>query len=245
MMPRVALTTTIDPRGGDADEPRVAVYAKYLEALQRVGLIPVLVTPAHDREVIDRLVDDCHGLVLSGGDDIDPMRYDEEPSPRLGPVNPARDAAELHTLHKAVLLDLPILGICRGHQLLNVHFGGTLHQDIDPGKQGGVVHRQTSGQDVHRHEVTVEQASRLGRAIGTGRIEINSYHHQAIKDVAPNLDVTARADDGLIEAVESRDHDWIVGVQWHPERHEATCSDRDPNIRLFRAFADVVGERAG
>ena len=245
MRPTIALTTTIDPRGGDSRRPRVAVYANYLDALQRAGLVPILVTPAHDQKAIDRLVADCHGLVLSGGEDINPARYREEPTPQLGPVNPLRDTAECQALEAAITRDLPVLGICRGHQLLNVYFGGTLYQDIGVSMGPEFSHLQTTQWEAHHHEVTVVEESRIGRAIRAPRLEINSFHHQAIKDLAPNLEVTARADDGLIEAVESRDHRWVVGVQWHPERHEAKEEGCDPNMRLFRAFAEVVAEGVG
>jgi putative glutamine amidotransferase len=244
MRPLVALTTTIDPRGGDYQQPRIAVYANYLTALQRAGLTPVLVTPAHTLETIEELVSICSGLVLAGGDDIDPVRYGQEPIPELGHVNPPRDAAECRALDAATRRDLPVLGICRGHQLLNVYFGGTLCQDIAVALGEDSSHQQPTRWEAQHHHVTVRRGSRLARAIDRERLVINSFHHQAIDKLAPSLEVTARADDGLIEAVESRDHRWVVGVQWHPERHEARAADSNPNVRLLRAFADVVREEA-
>lgn len=243
MRPLVAVTTTIDPQGGDYKRPRVALYASYLAPLERVGLTPVLITPAHSEEAIRQLVEMCEGLVLSGGDDIDPSQYGHEPIPELGQVNPPRDTAELRALGVAIERDLPVLGICRGHQLLNVYFGGTLCQDIGVEMTEAVSHVQAGPWEAHQHEVSVEPGTRLAAALGRDRLEINSFHHQAIRRPADNLEITARADDGLIEAVESRDHKWVVGVQWHPERHEATAPDSDPNLRLFSAFADAV--RAG
>jgi len=245
MRPLVALTTDIDPKGGYYRQARVAIYANYLAVLERSGLTPVLVTPAHSEESIRELVGSCAGLVLSGGDDIDPARYGQDPIPELGTVNPPRDAAECRALSAAVERDIPVLGICRGHQLINVFFGGTLCQDIEVAMaEDASSHLQTSPWGSHHHDATIEPGSRLAQAIGRDRLEINSFHHQAIQKLAPNLEVTARADDGLIEAVESRDHRWVVGVQWHPERHEARAEDTDPNIRLFNAFAEVVREGA-
>jgi putative glutamine amidotransferase len=159
-------------------------------------------------------------------------------------VNPPRDAAECRALSAAVQRDVPILGICRGHQLLNVFFGGTLHQDIAVGLGDDYSHEQNSPWGSRHHQVSLVADSRVQRAVGRERIEINSYHHQAIRDVAGNLEVTARSDDGLIEAVESLEHRWVVGVQWHPERHEARAEDSDPNVRIFNAFADAVREGA-
>ncbi len=240
MNPLVAITTTIDPQGGDYQKPRVALYANYLASLERVGLVPILVTPGHSDEVIAQLVGLCSGLVLTGGDDIDPANYGEEPTPQLGPVNPRRDAAEKRALQAAAERDIPILGICRGHQLINVFFGGTLCQDISTEKKDATSHQQTAPWGAHHHDVFITPGSRLEKAVGKQRLAINSYHHQAIRKLAPDLEVTARAEDGLVEAVESREHRWLVGVQWHPERYEAEAEDSDPNLRLFRAFADAV-----
>lgn len=236
----VALTTTIDPVGGEYQKPRIALYANYIAPLERNGLTPVLVTPAHTEASIRELVRSCDGLVLSGGDDIDPARYGHDAIPELGPVNPPRDLAELRALDEACRLDLPVLGICRGHQLLNVCFGGTLCQDIEVEMGHAFSHLQTSPWGSHHHEVTVVAGSRLAEAIGEEQLRINSYHHQAIRRLADGLEVTARADDGLIEGIESTRHRWVLGVQWHPERHEAEAADSDPNLRLFRAFAEVV-----
>lgn len=242
MSPLVAITTTIDPQGGDYRKPRIALYANYLGVLERVGLTPVLITPAHSAAAIRQLMSSCSGLVLPGGDDIDPSRYGADPIPELGVVNPPRDASEWRALDEAVDRDLPVLGICRGHQMVNVYFGGTLCQDITVAMGEAYSHVQTTAWGSHHHHVTVEPESHLGRAVGRTRLEINSYHHQAIRDVAPNLVVTARADDGLIEAVESREHRWVTGVQWHPERHEASAEDSDPDVRLFKAFSAAVHE---
>ena len=244
MKPLIAITTTIDPRGGDHLQPRIALYENYLIPLERVVLLPILVTPAHSDDAIRRLVGLCSGLVLTGGDDIDPANYGEAPTPQLGPVNPQRDAAELLALQTAVERDLPILGICRGHQLINVFFGGTLCQDIATEKGDAASHLQTAPWGVRHHDVVVSAGSRLAQAVDEERLAINSYHHQAIRRLAPGLEVTARAEDGLVEAVESRDHRWLVGVQWHPERYEAEAEDRDPNVRLFLAFADAVRQMA-
>ena len=236
----VAITTTIDPQGGDYGQPRIGLYTNYVTALQRVGLTPVLITPTHKPEAIHDLVGMCCGLVLTGGEDIDPSCYGEDPIPELGLVNPARDFAELRAIDAASELEMPVLGICRGHQLLNVYFGGTLCQDIKVAMETASSHIQTTPWGSHHHEIDIEADSRLAEAVGTQRLQINSYHHQAVKKVADPLMVTARADDGLVEAIEARFDRWIVGVQWHPERFEAEAEESDPNMRLFAAFAGAV-----
>ncbi len=243
MRPMISLTTTLDPRGGDHGEPRVGIYANYLHVLQRVGVIPQLVCPAHDADSVETLVRAGSGLVLSGGEDIDPSRYGEEPIPQLEEVNLVRDAMEWRALEAALELDMPVLGICRGLQLLNVFLGGTLYQDLATQRQDMIKHLQEAPWGHHHHTVRCSPDSHLQRVLGDcGPLAINSFHHQAVKDLAPGVRCTAQAEDGLIEAIESERHRWVVGVQWHPERHEADAPNTDPNIRIFEAFVGAVEE---
>lgn len=241
MDPFVALTTTLNPRGGGHAQPQVAVYANYLRVLTRVGLTPILITPAHDPYDIPALIGACSGLVLSGGEDIEPARYGEEPIPELGEVNPARDAMEWSVLDAALERELPVLGICRGMQVLNVYFGGTLYQDL-PAQWGQKIdHYQEAPWGQHHHTVRCSPGSKLQQILEECvPMRINSFHHQAVKDVAPGLRCTAQTDDGLIEGIEAEHHDWVVGVQWHPERLEAEAPNTNPNIRVLDAFANEV-----
>jgi len=160
------------------------------------------------------------GFVLTGGVDIDPACYHETPHPRVKRTDHTRDEFELVLLGQALARDLPILAICRGHQLLNVAFGGGLLQHID-----GDGHRadyRSEGFPSRWHEVTIRQGSRLHAALATAGTLVNSRHHQAVtpERLAPRLEVVARSPDGLVEGVESLAHRWVVGVQWHPERPE-------------------------
>jgi putative glutamine amidotransferase len=136
---------------------------------------------------------------------------------------------------------MPIFGICRGLQVMNVCFGGTLFQDIDRDRaRPSVTHRQTEPWGARVHDVTVNEGSLLHGIVGERHLRINSFHHQAVREVAPTLAVSAVAEDGLVEAAEMRDYTWGLGVQWHPERHEATAPHHDPDRLLFRAFANAV-----
>ncbi len=245
MNPLVALTTGLDPEGGDHGKPRVAIYAAYLEILQRVRLTPVLVTPAHGPDDVAALLDASAGLILSGGGDIAVELYGEAPSAELLEVDPDRDTMEMRALELALERELPILGICRGLQVLNVYFGGTLYQDL-PGQFGDeVAHEQPGPWGTHQHEARLTEGSLLHGILGGFEpLRVNSYHHQAVKDLGVGLTCTARAEDGLVEGVEATGHDWVVGVQWHPERKAPGAVDGDPaddpDLRLLDAFARRV-----
>jgi putative glutamine amidotransferase len=244
MNPFVSLTTTIDRNGGQG-RSRIVLHANYIHVLQRVGVMPSLVTPAHDPDAVAALVRSSHGLVLSGGEDVEPARYGEDPIPQLGEVNPARDAMEWRALDVALSMDMPVLGICRGMQVLNVYLGGTLYQDL-PTQRGDMInHNQDAPWSHHQHHVQCTGGSHLQRILGDCTpLEINSFHHQAVKDLAPGVRCTAQAEDGLIEGIESEHHRWVLGVQWHPERHEAEAPNTDPNVRIMEAFAAAVREFA-
>jgi len=241
---RVALTTSIDCDAGDHRRPSVFLYTSYIEALENIGLAPILITPAHSPDAIDALVDACCGLVLSGGEDVDPKHYGEPKSPALGSVQPLRDAMEFRALECALQSGMPVLGICRGAQVLNVHFGGSLYQDLDTERPGTIAHQQAEPWDERSHEARVQTESRLHSIVGTDCLLINSFHHQAVKDLGRDLRVVARAADGMVEAIEHASHPWLIGVQWHPERNEASAPETDPDRRIFSSFRRAVSEFA-
>ncbi len=179
-------------------------------------------------------------LVLTGGIDVDPGRYAAERHTKVKETSPERDAMELAYLDAALARDIPVLAICRGHQLMNVGFGGTLLQHIDSGE-----HRadfRTEGYPSRWHDVRIVDDSRLAAALGETHIEINSRHHQAVAtgDLGSGLRAVAFADDhgaDLVEGAESLQHRWVVSVQWHPERVEDHVAAFHPQMRrLFDAF---------
>ena len=244
--PLIAVTTTMWP-GGVHNLPRVQLNAAYITAVEAPGAAAVPLTPAQGEESIRRVLGVCHGLLLTGGEDVDPARYGQTRLAQVEEVNPERDEMELAAVHEAVRRGMPVLAICRGIQVLNVALGGTLYQDIPSQLGGDVLHEQQASVNDRWHAGRVEPGSGFERIFGNTRLFINSFHHQAVRDVAPGLTATVWAEDGIVEGVEGREHPWMYGVQWHPERGEAhgpAGDTRDPDRRLFWAFVQAAREFA-
>ncbi|PYO92923.1 MAG: hypothetical protein DMD62_11775 [Gemmatimonadetes bacterium] len=224
-----AVVVTAPRRLVDGRE-RVTLNTAYVKALESAGLVPLAIPTMLAAERAAAALAAVQGLVLTGGEDVAPARYGATPHPRLGDVDPVRDAAELALIAAARARRLPVLAICRGIQILNVALGGTLYQDLDSERPGSVVHTD----ETSRHAVRVEPGSLLERTLGARSASVNSRHHQAIRDLAPALKAVAWAEDGVIEAAEPADAaaPWTVAVQWHPE----DLTER----ALFEGFARAV-----
>lgn len=192
-------------------------HEDYVRSLVAAGAVPVVLPVAPD-DVVEHYADLCDGFVFSGGDDVDPRFYGEAPSPEIDVFNTERDASELLLLKMAVRAGKPVLGICRGLQVMNVAFGGTLIQDLLSEREQTLQHIQKVPRMKTSHSVHVLTDSRL-YAILEGResLYVNSLHHQAIKTLAGELRAVAFAPDGVIEAAEHVSNDRILGIQWHPE----------------------------
>ncbi len=228
---RVAALNHPTPEG---DPPRreMALGMTYLEAIQRCGGIPVIVPPIASPEALDALLERVDGLCLSGGPDIDPALYGAEPDPHLGPVERPLDEFELALVRAADARDLPILAICRGAQMVNIARGGTLHQHLPDVVGETLNHRQDEAAKDVTHPVTIALRSRLGEMLGQHWVGVNSFHHQAVRDLGAGLVITATAPDGTVEAFEAPDRSFLVGVQWHAE----CLVDRDEQAALFRSL---------
>lgn len=235
MRPLVIVTTALAP---GRRLPQVVLNANYVTAVEDAGATAVLLSPAHDIASIEALVDRADGLVLTGGDDVDPARYGQTPHPKTGAPNRARDEAEFAALELALKREMPVLAICRGMQVLNVALGGTLVQDLSSQRPGPIVHEQTAPIGQRWHAAEVLDGSGLHQIFGTSELFINSFHHQGVDRLAPPLRAAVWAEDGLVEGVEGKEFPWVYGVQWHPERGEAEApaDERDPDRRLFWAF---------
>ena len=218
--------------------PRVRVNEAYTAALAEVGLVPMVLPPVSPSMAAASLVD-VAGLVLTGGEDIDPARFGQEKHPANGEPHPARDGYELALANAAAERRIPTLAICRGAQIMNVALGGTLVQDIPSQHASSIDHAPQGKRGQRTHDVNIETDSRLARIVGTTSISTNSSHHQSIDQVGRGLRVVASSPDGIVEAIEPSDAAWwMVAVQWHPE--ELTATPEDWDRRLFAAFADAV-----
>ena len=220
---------------GDVRQPEIVLGMTYAGAVEDAGGVPVVLPPLDDRHVTS-LVDQLAGICVSGGPDIDPTAYDAEPHPRLGPVEPRLDAFELAVVRRADALGLPVLGICRGSQVLNVARGGTLHQHVPDVSDGSVTHRQTEPGTETTHDVKIEPGSRLASIVGAEDLDVNAFHHQAVDRLGRGLRAVAWADDGVVEAIEGESEALFLGVQWHVE----TLVHLPRHLRLLEALVEAA-----
>lgn len=208
----------------------------YTRAVQRAGGIPVLLPFVTSEADAAAVLDKIDGLLLSGGDDLDPLLYGELPHPQVGNISPERDAAELAYARVALARNMATLGICRGHQVLAVAFGGTLWQDIPSQVPGAIKHRQEGPKWHPTHPVTIAEGTRLHALLGPERL-VNSRHHQAVRKIPEGWVVSAFSPDGVIEAMEHPGSRFALSVQWHPENFQGRPYNFDA---LFSAFVEAA-----
>lgn len=239
----------------DYDRNRVWIGPNYLDAIRAAGGVPILLPLNIDKDELAVVANACDGFLFSGGPDISPFRFGEETIKQCGVIVPERDLMEENLFSLTMETDKPILGICRGIQVLNVFLGGTIYQDIStqfkpkwqfpittvdgaPGSLPNIQlsHSQESGNTVLTHSINVEEDSLLYDIVSKDTIFVNSFHHQAIKDLAPSLKLAATSPDSLIEAVYLPEKPFFLGVQWHPEHLFRTSDDA---FNLFKAFINA------
>ncbi len=220
----------------------VSVHYAYILSVLNAGGLPVVLPPADSDEAIAETVGAVDGLLVSGGNDLQPQRYGEEPGWGMGPFSPERDHLDFAAIRAAYGAGKPIFGICRGIQSINVFFGGTLYQDLRREKSCTVKHYQDSESSRASHTVEISRDSMLYPLLG-GRIMTNSFHHQAVRRAAPDFLVGARAADGVVEAMEATRGPFVLGVQWHPELMAAAGDDAMEKI--FGLFVRACRERSG
>ena len=237
-------TQTLQSLGGVSAEipPSWVMSQRYVVTLTNAGAIPWLV-PLVDDETLRGISDALDGVFLPGGADIDPVSYGRAPHPLCDKTDRDRDRVELALARWAMDDGKPLLGVCRGMQVINLAAGGTLYQDIAEQLPGAIKHDYFPyggapfTRDYLAHEVTVAAGTRLATVFGAGALRVNSMHHQGVRDIGDGLTVTATAPDGLVEGLESTDGQYVVGVQWHPE---ALTESQSAATGLFREFVETA-----
>ncbi len=244
MKPRIGISTFFDPQGRSDYS---AVNKNYIASVLRGGGLPCPIPVCSEPALAATYVEGVDGLLFTGGRDIDPDFYGEEPGVGLGLIDSDRDAWELALFSEASKAGIPMFGICRGHQLVNVAMGGSLVQDIDQARfEAGPIALPHYPKDLPMdrlfHHIDLAEGSLLRKVFGKARLRVNSFHHQAVKVLAPGLKATAAADDGVLEGFESIDASrFILGVQFHPEALTAKFPEFTP---LFRAFIEACDQSA-
>jgi len=245
--PLIGVTADLSEASNKYDKPQEATFfvpQPYVSALERAGALALILPPNPSAAVVRRMIGSFDGLVITGGNfDIDPRCYGEKPMRELREVKARRTEFELEMAEQALKKDLPVLGICGGAQAINVALGGSLYQDIATQIAGAGAHEQSARKGTGGHQVEIAAGSRLHAIIERRKVEVNTTHHQAVKDVGRDLLVNATAQDGVIEGIESTRHRWVLGVQWHPE---ALAPGRKDQQRIFSCFvAQCARSRRG
>ena len=238
-------TQTLQSLGGISESipPSWVMSQRYILTLTTAGAIPWMI-PLVDDATLRGVYDELDAVFLPGGADIDPLTYGAAPHPLCDKTDRERDRVEVSLARWALEEQKPVLGVCRGMQLINIAAGGTLYQDLATEKQGSIKHdyfpfsAQNYSRDYLAHEVTVNEGSRLAGIVGAGSLRVNSMHHQGVRDLGAGLVATAEAPDGLVEALEGEDDSYLVAVQWHPE----ALTDNDERTR--RLFTDFIAAGA-
>ncbi len=223
---------------GNVSDGNLSLLPGYFNSILKAGGIPLVIPPFEETDLLIEMLNRVDGILLSGGADVNPLFLHEEPVEALHNINPYRDRQELLLVRLAANRQIPILGICRGIQVMNAALGGTLYQDIDTQSEGPhIKHSQDLDRAYASHTVNLEPDSILANLFHTEKLAVNSFHHQAVKETAPGFRVTARATDGVIEAIESTEYKAMIGVQWHPE-----CFIVNHDEYMLPLFQWLIGE---
>lgn len=234
--PIIGISTSIiiDSGGMFPGYHRSYVNRDYVRAVLAAGGVPVMLPMTDDNDAVEAALSLCDGLILSGGHDVYPLNYGEEPHRALGEVCPERDAFDYELYRLAKEKDMPVLGICRGSQIIATAEGGSLYQDLSQ-MDDALKHSQGHSPAMPSHHINVEKGSKLHEIVGEDRISVNSFHHQVVRDPGKSMTVTAKADDGATEAFENKDAKFVLAVQWHPEMMHA---EDEHMFNIFKALVD-------
>jgi putative glutamine amidotransferase len=228
--------------GYDYDAGRLYINNGYVRGVMEAGGLPMIMPVTEDMAILRDIIHLFDGFLISGGPDMDAGYYSEENMPFNGEISPYRDLIETEIIKRAAERNKPVFGICRGIQVINVALGGSLYQDIEAEANGKEVlkHSQKAPKWYPTHDIFIERNSKVWQSFGKDCVRVNSFHHQAVKNLAAGLQVTSRSADGIIESIEHGEHIFLVGVQWHPE----LMWQRDRSfLKLFELFIKAAAAK--
>lgn len=232
MLPVIGITCS-----WDNESQRHFLGSLYAEAVRAAGGVPVLLANYEKEEEFIKLLGMIDGLLLTGGKDVDPFYFGEETLPACGEITPMRDAFEIKLTRMAIKGQIPVLGICRGTQVLNIAAGGTIYQDLNTQLPGCLKHFQQAPGWAATHRIEIEKGSVLESILQVSEIRVNSYHHQAVRNLAPGFKISAKSSDGVVEAIEGAPDLFILGLQCHPEE----MWEKDSRLlKLFQALTNYA-----
>ncbi|MBB6450417.1 putative glutamine amidotransferase [Geomicrobium halophilum] len=233
MEPIIGITTNL------RDEQMISLHQDNVTSILQSGGVPFVLPNVLQTEKIEKMVEAIDGLLVTGGGDIDPTLFGEEPHPELREISPLRDRFEMEIIQACLDKDIPILALCRGCQMLNIAAGGDMYQDIYTQKTNQLLqHQQRAPRSHGSHYIEVNEGSKLAKIVESTRYKVNSFHHQAVRSMAEGFKVVGTASDGVIEAFESERHSFVIGVEWHPEN--MAIAEDVYSKRLFNAFVKAA-----
>ncbi len=233
MLPLIGITCA-----GDEEEINFVLRRYYVAAVVRCGGVPIILPAISSKETIKKYAGTIQGLLLSGGGDVDPFYFKEEPRKGTGFIDPERDFFEIYLTREIIALKKPLLAICRGVQILNIVAGGDIYQDLE--ETGSYLkHQQEAPRWYPTHDVYIESDCMLAEILGCKQMRVNSFHHQAVKKLGNGLRVAARAGDRVVEALEGSGSFFVLGVQWHPECMYQKFKE---HLKIFKALVDAAGK---
>ncbi len=229
----------IDEGGMFPGYERAYVNNDYIQSVAMCKAVPYIVPIVNDDEIIKEQILNMDALILSGGHDVNPLNWGEEPNQKLGGILPKRDTFDFKLLKFALEMKKPILGICRGEQVINVYGGGSLYQDLSLIEGCYIKHNQQHLSNVATHTAIIKEGTKLYKILGEKEIHINSFHHLAINKIADGYIVSAVSKDGVVEAIEKEGEDFVIGIQWHPEM---MTKDYSIMQKIFKALVDEASK---
>lgn len=233
MRPLIGITSSVEIDGAS-----FTISQDNVQAIKQAGGLPIILPNLTEEDEINEYVQTVDGLYLTGGYDVNPMEFGEEPHQYLGTVTPKRDIFEIEMIHKMLELKKPILGVCRGCQILNIAVGGDMYQDIYGQIDEELLQHAQKAPTAHgSHFVNVLKGSLLHQLTGLEKLSVNSRHHQANRKVIDTFQVSGKANDGIIEAIESTEQPFVLGLQWHPEN--MAMKNDEPSLKIYQGFIEA------